>query len=83
MSKHSPEPWKVVNDELQDANGEEVIFLTGEWEIEGWTMAPQDLRRIIACVNACRGIPTEKLEQQLPFAAHAGPTPVDTAPKPW
>lgn len=62
---HSPEPWSVKDDDgwlrIDCANG----FLV-EWPPAGWSaygrMDQEDAERSVACVNACRGIPTEKLE---------------------
>lgn len=56
---HTKTPWKIGAMEsgqvaIDGANGEEVT---------GW-MQPEDARRIVACVNACDGLDTEKLEAQ-------------------
>lgn len=64
MSKHTPEPW-VRGDRLLDivsSKGNLVARLAGtvgKCEIED-----ANLRRIVACVNACRGLPTDELEQK-------------------
>ena len=65
---HSPEPWratilpdKVGCDKITDNSGHEV------WSNDGWeptSLEPDDLQRIVACVNFCAGIPTEDLEKQ-------------------
>lgn len=60
-NKHSPEPWRVVEpspDEqviIDSADGDAVVW-------DGIESDPADLRRIVACVNALAGIPTEALE---------------------
>ena len=55
-TEHTPEPWSygedndgwyVEKDRLQIAHG----------------LSEEDARRIVACVNACAGIPTEVLER--------------------
>ena len=59
----SPEPWSMGEDEIipdiLDANGSHVVVdFDKMWPDRTWVA---DLRRIVACVNACRGIPTEWL----------------------
>jgi hypothetical protein len=71
-AQHTPEPWEV------DVQGSS-IYLLGRADSEGqrWCIANiapsktgegqarqvRDFRRIVACVNACVGILTEKLEE--------------------
>ncbi len=72
---HSPEPWRVVESErcyekyldIVDANGDSVIRVRNEDREEGSNIDchPDTIHRIAACVNACRGIPTEELEDRL------------------
>ena len=57
MPKHSPEPWTWDGERLLDADGHEVV---GGWE---WYAAPVDMKRAVACVNACKGISTEILNK--------------------
>ena len=55
-SKHSPEPWVAERgDFVVDANGATV----GAILVYSNTAADTD--RIIACVNACAGIPADEL----------------------
>ncbi|MGL6255225.1 hypothetical protein ACSZMM_10460 [Aeromonas caviae] len=70
MSKHTPEPWVIWN-------GGDGIMMYGAREpkrggvalmccnelVSGRT-AIANARRIVACVNACRGLPTDELEQK-------------------
>lgn len=70
MSKHTPEPWVIWN-------GGDGIMMYGAREpkrggvalmccnelVSGRT-AIANSRRIVACVNACRGLPTDELEQK-------------------
>ena len=62
MSEYSKEPWHV-GDMNNNAD-----FIYG---VDGWAIAncylnkgisAKNARRIVACVNACKGISTEKLE---------------------
>ena len=72
---HSPEPWKHERrkhdgtyddyETIVDADGHEVVGV-GNPNIEDGSypdMRPNDARRIVACVNACKDWPTERLEQ--------------------
>jgi len=58
-AKHSPEPWKIWlgfdAHSVVDANGE--CLLCSEHPF--WRQVP----RIVACINACQGIPNDALEQ--------------------
>lgn len=50
------EPWMIDEDrQLVDANGQSII---SGWE---WSLPAETAERILACVNACQGIPTELL----------------------
>lgn len=60
MSKHTQEPWKVCHwkddrrgFEIADRNQNRV----------GFDMTEANASRIVACINACRGLPTDELEQ--------------------
>jgi hypothetical protein len=60
---HSPEPWRygVVNGlgagSCDVVSGRDLVCATGVRP-----NAEADARRIVACVNALAGVPTEKLE---------------------
>ena len=69
-NKHTPEPWRAFN------NGQGVVGVSTDrsdvcWtriEEGGWLDSDRTIdidyenaRRIVACVNACAGIPTELL----------------------
>lgn len=66
--KHTPEPWKA------EYAGEEgrldiVAKDTGPWDGDvtlAMNIGEANARRIVACVNACAGISTENLEDNLP-----------------
>lgn len=63
---HTPTPWEVVIRDEDDAD----INATRK---DGWyvtlamNIGHENARRIVACVNACAGISTENLEQNLPL----------------
>ncbi len=63
MTDHSPEPWKYFG---EDARGHYSIFADNGWAVLGNRSVPSgdDLRRIVACVNACAGHLTEELEDR-------------------
>lgn len=55
---HSPEPWELgYYGTVRDASGR-VILASPE------DASDDNLRRLVACVNACAGIPTEDLESR-------------------
>lgn len=68
------EPWHVEKQSTSDcrefnalvgANGSEVISVGPEvYESCWYDIDKGQLNRIVACVNACRGIPTEWIEQK-------------------
>ena len=62
--KHSPEPWVI-----DDRDGRPYAINAGREKVIVWggiacraTTGIDNARRIVACVNACAGIPTEALE---------------------
>lgn len=78
MTNHSPEPWCISSrrDEVEfsskgnhmlrsyivDRDG--MVVVTTIYNVqENQEEALADLRRIAACVNACKGVPTEELEE--------------------
>lgn len=56
--KHTPEPWY----ELNTGNHQGLIISEITTDNVAVTYAKKDARRIVAAVNACRGIGTEALE---------------------
>ena len=60
--KHTAEPWRVD----ADKNCEEFFWIAVDSETEIAMISDgriDDAKRIVACVNACTGIPTETLEK--------------------
>ena len=71
MSKHTQEPWVLfeVGDRVKHfcpaSEKEKTSILTVTLEdgtAFGAVYSEDDARRIVACVNACAGLPTEQLE---------------------
>ena len=68
-TKHTPEPWEVVgkfSDRIYHAASDTVVAQA--WYPGGSDSYPAETmhanaRRIVACVNACAGIPTGALEK--------------------
>lgn len=69
-TKHTPEPWRI--DEYRNfvtpdgplyLGGVTTPLALGEDMRKGW----ENARRIVACVNACEGIITQNLEDNVPF----------------
>ncbi len=70
--RHAPEPWAQLGRFVRDAAGRIVV--------RGKT--PVDARRVVACINALMGVPTETIESwniQVSGGAGAGPDPDLTA----
>ncbi len=69
MAEHSPEPWEksLTRDGSEDSwcvhrAEDRVIVAEVEIRPDNEDRAESDARRIVACINACAGIPTEALE---------------------
>lgn len=58
------EPWQLMDDGIYGAEGNEVLVSYWDGTPGGEVSWPTDeqLKRIVACVNALKGIPTEALE---------------------
>lgn len=66
--EHGPEPWARLGRYIRDSNGR--IVVRGK--------SPVDARRVVACINALMGVPTETIENwniQVVGGAGAGPDP--------
>ena len=59
MSEHTPEPWVVCGygDSILNEDSEAIVHVSYELGDRA-----ADLRRIVACVNACAGFQVEELE---------------------
>lgn len=64
-AEHTPEPWTYCGggfSYVEDAKSEFVICSMRHPQGQFWLNHEANARRIIACVNACKGIGTEALE---------------------
>lgn len=60
-TKHTPEPWEIFgSDKNRIGHGQEAVASTHTYFNH---RDEANARRIVACVNACAGISTEKLEE--------------------
>ena len=73
MKKHGNEPWssvEVTNDEdqlikIRASNGANIARLWIDVDDKHFSDEQREnARRIVACVNACRGLSTDELEQK-------------------
>lgn len=62
MSEHTKEPWDLELTESIAGKLDKLILEKKTEKWIGWTYEESDARRIVACVNACAGIPTGILE---------------------
>ena len=71
MSNHTPEPWSLLEagDSIKhqvpvSSDRTSILTIATEGAIAfGAVYSADDARRIVACVNACRGLSTDELEQ--------------------
>jgi hypothetical protein len=62
---HTPEPWEVRDGMVIKAVGDDGAYVAAAVRAPAGhskEQADANARRIVACVNACAGIPTEDLE---------------------
>jgi hypothetical protein len=67
MSGHTPEPWVADMDRIYSPDPKDDTWTS----VVAEALGPPEIhrpnaRRIVACVNACKGISTEKLEESPP-----------------
>lgn len=63
MPKHTPEPWGLDPDTRMFYQKHQIHARHGEHWVQ---LSPEDFERAAACVNACKGIPSKKLEDLAP-----------------
>ena len=89
MTDHTPEPWTAESQPrlsiIHGPNGEHIAD-TGCWRDDEHPEMRANAARIVACVNACAGIPTEQLEsgsvaQLIGAAKHAERVEREALPK--
>lgn len=60
---HSPEQWRIdPGNDLRDANGKPLELQEGQDGGHYYGLSADDMRRVVACINFCRGTATEQLE---------------------
>ena len=69
-NKHTPEPWRTdakcgFPQDIHDSKGN--LFLRCGSDFDNEIYGEANARRITACVNACAGISTENLEDNVPI----------------
>jgi len=69
MDKHTPEPWSLVEVGVQrflcpaDSDKTSILTIVDDDGVDfAAVFMDADARRIVACVNALQGVPTEQLE---------------------
>jgi len=71
MSEHTPEPWRIGDSkepiwawrgQILGKHEDGTDFILGSMNQNYEERAIADARRIVACINACRGIETPELE---------------------
>lgn len=61
---HSPEPWKVNENLDNQVVSDWGVIIAETFRDRNGALVPRgNARRIVACVNACTGIPTDVLEK--------------------
>lgn len=62
MTEHTKEPWAHRNGRIYQAD-RDVLTIANIARASDGDYSENNARRIVACVNACEGLPTEPLEQ--------------------
>lgn len=64
-TEHTPEPWKAKDGGLiGPTDRPSIAQVLSKGTEQGDELARANARRIVACVNACKGIPTDFLENE-------------------
>ena len=80
MSEHTKEPWEVAKKASINEDGEGYTYSEGDWHIypplgECGPVATAcndaNAHRIVACINACKGVSTSTLEDTAELGAMA------------
>jgi len=77
---HSPEPWVIESNYYKDDEDEyhDIVYFGGDHVISKYTAVSEpDARRIVACVNFLRGVPTEVIERWIADGVRVKPKSVD------
>lgn len=62
MSEYG-EPWRIEFGSILRGDPNERNLILGGWGDSATSPSFEELRRIVACVNACAGVPTENLSR--------------------
>lgn len=67
MSKHTKGPWAVNYTKFSEVRAENGAVIARCVKLTSLTNLEANARRIVACVNACEGVSTEHLINNLPI----------------
>ena len=67
MSGHTKGPWAVNYTKFSEVRAENGAVIARCVKLTSLTNLEANARRIVACVNACEGVRTEHLENNLPI----------------
>ena len=67
MSDHTPGPWAVNFTKFSEVRAENGAVIARCLRLTSLTNLEANARRIVACVNACEGVSTKHLENNLPI----------------
>lgn len=72
MSEHTKGPWAVNFTKFSEVRAENGAVIARCVKLTSLTNLEANARRIAACVNACEGVRTERLENSLPIVELVG-----------
>lgn len=72
MSEHTKGPWAVSYSKFSEVRAENGAVIARCVRLTSLANLEANARRIAACVNACEGVRTEHLENNLPIVELAG-----------
>ena len=72
MSEHTKGPWIVSYSKFSEVRAENGAVIARCVKLTSLTNLEANARRIAACVNACEGVRTEHLENNLPIVELVG-----------
>ena len=67
MSGHTKGPWAVNYTKFSEIRAENGAVIARCVKLTSLTNLEANARRIVACVNACEGVSTKRLENNLPI----------------
>lgn len=77
---HTKEPWAAYQDGKREMNNIShfIKSIAGDMVVYGH-LSKEDARRIVACVNACAGIPDDMIRQVVSFGMNGHSAAVENA----